>query len=37
MEIALKIYYKNGFYNIEPYYNNPNNDIVYIEKILQRK
>jgi ribosomal protein S18 acetylase RimI-like enzyme len=34
MESALKIYYKNNFYAIEPYYNNPNNDVVYIEKIL---
>jgi ribosomal protein S18 acetylase RimI-like enzyme len=34
MESALKIYYKNNFYEIEPYYNNPNNDVVYIEKIL---
>jgi ribosomal protein S18 acetylase RimI-like enzyme len=34
MKNALKIYYKNNFYEIEPYYNNPNNDVVYIEKIL---
>jgi ribosomal protein S18 acetylase RimI-like enzyme len=34
MENALKIYYKNNFYEIEPYYHNPNNDAVYIEKIL---
>ena len=34
MESALKIYYKNNFYEIEPYYNNPNNDVVYIEKKL---
>ena len=34
MESALKIYYKNNFYKIEPYYNNPNKDVVYIEKIL---
>jgi ribosomal protein S18 acetylase RimI-like enzyme len=34
MENALKIYYKNNFYEIEPYYNNPGNDVVYIEKIL---
>jgi ribosomal protein S18 acetylase RimI-like enzyme len=34
MESALKIYYKNNFYEIEPYYNNPNTDVVYIEKIL---
>jgi N-acetylglutamate synthase-like GNAT family acetyltransferase len=34
MEDALKIYYKNGFYEIKPYYNNPNSGIVYLEKIL---
>jgi ribosomal protein S18 acetylase RimI-like enzyme len=34
MKNALKIYYKNNFYEIEPYYDNPNNDVVYIEKIL---
>ena len=34
MEAALNIYYKNGFYEIEPYYNNPHNNIVYLEKIL---
>jgi ribosomal protein S18 acetylase RimI-like enzyme len=34
MESALKVYYKNDFYEIEPYYNNPNSDAVYIEKIL---
>ena len=34
MEKALKLYYKNNFYEIEPYYNNPTNDVVYIEKIL---
>jgi ribosomal protein S18 acetylase RimI-like enzyme len=34
MESALKIYYKNNFYEIEPYYNNPNSDAVYIERIL---
>jgi ribosomal protein S18 acetylase RimI-like enzyme len=34
MENALKIYYKNNFYEIEPYYDNPNTDVVYIEKIL---
>jgi N-acetylglutamate synthase-like GNAT family acetyltransferase len=34
MEVALKIYYKNGFYEIEPYYNNPYDNIVYLEKIL---
>jgi ribosomal protein S18 acetylase RimI-like enzyme len=31
---ALKIYSKNNFYEIKPYYTNPNNDVVYIEKIL---
>ena len=34
MKTALDIYYKNGFYIIEPYYNNPNNNVVYLEKIL---
>jgi N-acetylglutamate synthase-like GNAT family acetyltransferase len=34
MESALKIYYNNNFYEIEPYYNNPNNDVVSIERIL---
>jgi N-acetylglutamate synthase-like GNAT family acetyltransferase len=34
METALKIYYKNGFYKIEPYYNNPYGGAVYLEKIL---
>ncbi|MDR2651526.1 MAG: GNAT family N-acetyltransferase [Prevotellaceae bacterium] len=34
MEIALKIYYETDFYEIEPYYNNPHCDAVYIEKIL---
>jgi ribosomal protein S18 acetylase RimI-like enzyme len=34
MESALKIYYKNNFYKIEPYYNNPYNGVVYLEKIL---
>jgi ribosomal protein S18 acetylase RimI-like enzyme len=34
MESALKIYYKNGFNKIEPYYNNPNDNVVYLEKIL---
>ena len=34
METALNIYYKNGFYEIEPYYNNPNKGTVYLEKIL---
>ena len=34
MEAALNIYYKIGFYEIEPYYNNPYSDVVYLEKIL---
>jgi ribosomal protein S18 acetylase RimI-like enzyme len=34
METALNIYYKNGFYKIEPYYNNPNDGVVYLERIL---
>jgi ribosomal protein S18 acetylase RimI-like enzyme len=34
MEAALNIYYKNGFCEIEPYYNNPHNEVVYLEKIL---
>lgn len=34
MDCALNIYYKNGFYEIEPYYNNPYNNVVYLEKIL---
>jgi ribosomal protein S18 acetylase RimI-like enzyme len=34
MEAALNIYYKNGFYRIEPYYTNPNEGIVYLEKML---
>ncbi|MDR2246574.1 MAG: GNAT family N-acetyltransferase [Treponema sp.] len=34
MESALKIYYKNNFYEIEPYYNNPSDDAVYLEKAL---
>ncbi|MDR0684007.1 MAG: GNAT family N-acetyltransferase [Spirochaetaceae bacterium] len=36
MESALKIYYKNNFYAIEPYYNNPNNDAVYRENIIMK-
>ena len=34
METALNIYYKFGFYKIEPYYNNPYEGVVYLEKIL---
>ena len=34
MENALKIYYKNNFYEIAPYYHNPHSDAVYMEKML---
>ena len=34
METALNIYYKIGFYEIDPYYNNPYEEIVYLEKKL---
>jgi len=34
MEAALKMYYNNDFYNIKPYYNNPNTNAQYLEKIL---
>ena len=34
MESALKVYYKNGFNKIEPYYNNPGDNVIYLEKIL---
>ena len=34
MEAALNLYYKNGFYNIVPYYHNPADGVVYLEKIL---
>jgi N-acetylglutamate synthase-like GNAT family acetyltransferase len=34
MESALGIYYKSGFYEIKPYYNNPSTGVVYLEKIL---
>ena len=34
MEAALDIYFKNGFYVIEPYYNNPYNNVIYLEKKL---
>jgi ribosomal protein S18 acetylase RimI-like enzyme len=34
MESALKIYYKNGFNKIEPYYNNPGDNVIYLEKIF---
>jgi ribosomal protein S18 acetylase RimI-like enzyme len=34
MEDALNIYRKCGFYEIEAYYNNPANGVVYLEKRL---
>jgi N-acetylglutamate synthase-like GNAT family acetyltransferase len=34
MEAALSIYYENDFYAIEPYYNNPADGVVYLEKML---
>jgi len=34
MEAALKIYFTSGFYKINPYYNNPHEDVIYLEKIL---
>jgi hypothetical protein len=34
MEKALSIYFKNGFRKIEPYYNNPYEGTIYLEKIL---
>jgi ribosomal protein S18 acetylase RimI-like enzyme len=34
MDAALNLYRKNGFYEIEPYYNNPHYGVVYLEKIL---
>jgi ribosomal protein S18 acetylase RimI-like enzyme len=34
METALDIYYKNGFYKIESYYNNPYDGVIYLEKTL---
>jgi ribosomal protein S18 acetylase RimI-like enzyme len=34
MEKAINLYYKNGFYEIELYYNNPNNGVIYLEKKL---
>jgi ribosomal protein S18 acetylase RimI-like enzyme len=36
MKTALKIYRKNGFYEIKPYYNNPNTGVIYLEKNLSR-
>jgi ribosomal protein S18 acetylase RimI-like enzyme len=34
METALKIYYKHGFHEIEAYYNNPYDGVIYLEKTL---
>jgi N-acetylglutamate synthase-like GNAT family acetyltransferase len=34
MEAALEIYYKNGFKKIDPYYHNPYEGVIYLEKIL---
>jgi ribosomal protein S18 acetylase RimI-like enzyme len=34
MEAALEIYYGNGFKKIEPYYHNPYDGVIYLEKIL---
>jgi N-acetylglutamate synthase-like GNAT family acetyltransferase len=34
MQSALNLYYKNGFYEIEPYYDNPIKGVVYLEKQL---
>lgn len=34
MKAALNIYYENNFYRIEPYYNNPADGVVYLEKTL---
>jgi ribosomal protein S18 acetylase RimI-like enzyme len=34
MESAINLYYKNNFYEIKPYYNNPNKDVLYLEKLL---
>jgi N-acetylglutamate synthase-like GNAT family acetyltransferase len=34
MKNALDIYYKTGFHEIEPYYNNPHAGVVYLEKKL---
>jgi ribosomal protein S18 acetylase RimI-like enzyme len=31
---ALKIYCRNGFCEIAPYYGNPHDDVVYLEKML---
>jgi ribosomal protein S18 acetylase RimI-like enzyme len=34
MEAALEIYYRNGFQKITPYYHNPYEGVVFLEKIL---
>jgi ribosomal protein S18 acetylase RimI-like enzyme len=34
MDAALGIYYKNNFYRIESYYNNPADGVVYLERVL---
>jgi GNAT superfamily N-acetyltransferase len=34
MERALKIYFGKGFYKVDPYYSNPHNGVVYLEKEL---
>ena len=34
MKAALNIYYQSGFYEIEAYYHNPHDNIVYLEKEL---
>ncbi len=31
---AIKLYSNNGFYSIDPYYHNPNQGVVYMEKSL---
>jgi ribosomal protein S18 acetylase RimI-like enzyme len=37
MKDALNLYYKNNFYQIESYYNNPVDGVVYLEKILEEE
>ncbi len=34
MKAALKLYRETGFEEIEPYYHNPNGEVVYMEKAL---
>lgn len=34
LESAIHLYKKFGFEEIEPYYNNPMNDVIYMKKIL---